>query len=246
MKYIIISILILLVSITSFAIELNEKTIISEDLEITRISEKCYVYVSYMQSEKWGKVPCNGLVYINQGKAIIADTPVDNDQTKILINWVQKELNVEIIGFIGTHWHNDCSGGFDAATKAGISTYTCDLTNNILIDKELSLPKYHFTDSTNISIGNQIVQCSYLGEGHTVDNIVVWIPEEKVLFGGCMVKSLGSTGLGYTDEADLEAWPKTLQKVLDKYKEAKFVIPGHGAYGDTELLKHSISLFNKK
>lgn len=87
--------------------------------------------------------------------------------------------------------------------------------------------------------------CKYLGAGHTIDNIVVWIPEEKILFGGCMLKALRWKGLGFTDDADLNEWPKTLKKLIKEFPESRIVIPGHGDYGDLSLIQHTIGLFEK-
>ncbi|HOZ15061.1 MAG TPA: hypothetical protein PK784_09755 [Tenuifilaceae bacterium] len=44
-----------------------------------------------------------------------------------------------------------------------------------------------------------------------VDNIVVWIPLEKILFSGCMAKSTNSTNLGNTVDGDLKAYSITIQ-----------------------------------
>ncbi len=85
----------------------------------------------------------------------------------------------------------------------------------------------------------------YLGAAHSMDNIVVWIPSEQILFPACMVKSIGSKNLGNTTDGDLTAYPKTLAKLIKKFPSAKIVIPGHGKHGGLELIKHTIELTNK-
>ncbi|MBN1638583.1 MAG: hypothetical protein JW866_06440, partial [Ignavibacteriales bacterium] len=82
----------------------------------------------------------------------------------------------------------------------------------------------------------------YLGAGHTRDNIVIYIPDNKILFSGCMIKSLDSKNLGNITEGDLEEYPKTLDKLLKKFKEAQIVIPGHGNYGGLDLIHHTLKL----
>jgi metallo-beta-lactamase class B len=71
-----------------------------------------------------------------------------------------------------------------------------------------------------------------------MDNIVVWIPAEKVLFPGCLVKEVNAKGLGNTVDGDLKAYPRTIENLLQKFPDAKIVIPGHGAFGGTELITH--------
>ncbi len=83
------------------------------------------------------------------------------------------------------------------------------------------------------------------GEAHTEDNIIAYIPSEKVLFGSCVVKSLRADK-GNTTHANLFMWPETVKKVRKKYKIAEIVIPGHGQPGGLELLDYTIRLFSKR
>ena len=104
------------------------------------------------------------------------------------------------------------------------------------------LPQTTFADSLTVTLGNTPIVLAYHGGGHTVDNIVAWLPEQHILFGGCLVKAAGAKNLGNTKEADLAAWPETLQRVLDAFPEAEIVVPGHGPYGGKELIFHTIDL----
>ncbi|MBN1650541.1 MAG: CfiA family subclass B1 metallo-beta-lactamase, partial [Bacteroidales bacterium] len=78
------------------------------------------------------------------------------------------------------------------------------------------------------------------------DNITVWIPGKKILFGGCLIKSIDSKGLGNLSDAVVNDWDMTVEKVMKKYPEIKTVIPGHGDFGGTELLTHTIELVDKE
>jgi metallo-beta-lactamase class B len=83
---------------------------------------------------------------------------------------------------------------------------------------------------------------TYFGAGHTTDNVVAWLPQQKILFAGCLVKSLDSNSLGNTKDGDLAAYPATLRKVQAAYPQAKIVIPGHGDWGGPELIDHTLTL----
>jgi metallo-beta-lactamase class B len=78
-----------------------------------------------------------------------------------------------------------------------------------------------------------------------MDNIVVWVPSEQILFVGCMVKSMRSNDLGNIVDGDLKAYPVTINKLIDKFPNAKIVIPGHGQFGGFELIKHTKELLTK-
>ena len=82
----------------------------------------------------------------------------------------------------------------------------------------------------------------YPGEAHTRDNIITWVPSERTIFGGCMVKSMNA-GKGNLADANVNAWSDTVRKVKSLCPTATLVIPGHGDAGGTELLDFTIRLF---
>lgn len=49
----------------------------SEKLKILPLSQNSFIHVSYLQTDSFGKVACNGLVYMNGNEAVVVDTPVD-------------------------------------------------------------------------------------------------------------------------------------------------------------------------
>lgn len=218
---------------------------ITDDLELLKISENSYLHISYFDLKNSPHFPANGFIYINDGKAFIIDTPWTDEETGTLINWLTDSLQVTIEGVIVTHWHIDCMGGLNEVHKAGIKSYSHKLTREIAKSKNLTVPKFEFQDSLVLNLEDKKIICKYLGAGHTIDNIVVWMPAEKVLFGGCMLKALRWRSLGFTGDADLNEWPKTLKKLLVEFPKSEIVIPGHGEYGDLGLVQHTLRLFEK-
>jgi metallo-beta-lactamase class B len=108
---------------------------------------------------------------------------------------------------------------------------------------------FDIEEGLELTIGEEIVEVYFPGESHSIDNVVVYFHKRKILFGGCMVKSLESKSPGFTGDANMQEWPKSVKNVLERYKAARIVIPGHGNWGDTKLLKHTIDLlanYNKK
>jgi len=61
------------------------------------------------------------------------------------------------------------------------------------------------------------------------DNIVIWFEKDRILYGGCLVKSTEAIDLGYTKEANLAEWPKTIKKIQNKFGTPAYIIPGHQA-----------------
>ncbi|MBN1695400.1 subclass B1 metallo-beta-lactamase [candidate division WOR-3 bacterium] len=108
---------------------------------------------------------------------------------------------------------------------------------------------FDIEEGLELTIGEEIAEVYFPGESHSIDNVVVYFHKRKILFGGCMVKSLESKNPGFTEDANMQEWPKSVKNVLERYKGARIVIPGHGNWGDTKLLNHTIELlvnYNEK
>lgn len=222
----------------------KQQTIEFNNIDIQKISDNAFVHISYLIIPNYGKFGCNGLVYVNNGEAIIFDTPVDKVASKQLINWVEKELKATIKGIVVNHFHVDCLGGLEYFHSRNIPSYALKRTFELAKADSVALPMNTFEEKIVIPVGNTTVESVFLGEGHTRDNTVGWIADEKILFGGCMVKSLGASK-GNIRDANIKEWANTVQKVKDKYANVETVIPGHGKIGDVSLLDYTIELFTK-
>jgi len=73
---------------------------------------------------------------------------------------------------------------------------------------------------------------------------VSYIPGEKVLFGGCLIKVLNANK-GNLGDGNVREWSNTVSKVKSKFQDAEFVVPGHGKPGDMALFDYTIELFEK-
>ncbi len=242
--YLLLSTLILIVY-SSLSIAQNVLAKLSENLEIRKISENIFIHISYYDLEDYKHVPANGLIIRENDKAYIIDTPWTNNETRMLIAWLEDSLKVKVEGVIATHWHMDCMGGLDEVKRQQIPTFAHNKTIEIAKSKSRPIPDTGFQDSLRIHLDGREIICRYFGAGHTVDNIFVWIPKEKILFAGCPVKALNWKSLGFIGDADLEAWPKTLKKVLETYPDCQTVIPGHGDIGGTNLIDHMLDLLEE-
>ncbi len=246
MKYIISILLIVILQFASDA-QKSPKTIsASADLKLIQITNHTWIHISVETINGFGRVSSNGVIYTQNGKAFLLDTPVTDSLTAVLVGVIKDSLKAKVVGFVPNHWHEDCMGGLKYLQSLGIKSYANRLTINEAKKRKLPVPAKGFKDSLQINMDGKPIDCWYPGGGHTKDNIVVWLPEEKVLFAGCMCKEMESKGLGNLSDAELENWPGTIDKVISKYKNAEFVVPGHGQWGGTELLKHTRELVIKK
>lgn len=217
----------------------------SEALVITRISENAFIHTSYLQTNDFGNVPCNGLLITGGKEAYVFDTPIDNASSVELIEWITSSLGLAIKGVLPTHFHNDCLGGLQAFMDNGIASYASDHTIRLAQENNLVIPQHGFRDSLEFKLGGETILAKYFGEGHTRDNVVVFFPKDEVLFGGCLIKELGAQK-GFLGDANLSTWSSTVENVKKGFPDVKIVVPGHGDFGNSELLDYTIDLFKTR
>lgn len=216
----------------------------TENLIIRKLSNHVYEHTSFLDTDDYGKVGCNGMLVVNENKGIIFDTPTDNKSSLELLNFVANELKSEVIAVIPTHFHKDCVGGIQVFEEQNIPTYATKQTIELLKGSGQRFAKSikEFKDNLTLSIGNKKVYAEYFGEGHTKDNIIGYFPEDAALFGGCLIKKIDASK-GYLGDANTNEWSETVRKIKMKFPNVNIVIPGHGKWGGNELFDYTIALF---
>ncbi len=214
----------------------------TNELIITQISKNSFIHTSYLQTNDFGNVPCNGLIVRDSNEAIIFDTPTNDKNTEELINWVKEKLNCKINAVIPTHFHVDCLGGLKVFHDENIPSYANLKTVELAKENKYEIPKNSFKDSIILKVGKENIIIKFFGQGHTKDNVVGYFPSENVMFGGCLIKEL-KAGKGYLGDANVAEWSNTVENVKAQYPNVKIVVPGHGVYGDKKLLEYTIELF---
>jgi metallo-beta-lactamase class B len=222
--------------------QLPSDLLTTEDLKIEQLTANTFLHVSYLETQTFGKVACNGMIVKDKNEAIIFDTPVDDAVSAELIEWVEKELKCKVKAIVVTHFHIDCLGGLAAFHEKGIPSYANALTIELAKKEAAVLPQNSFTQELELAVGKEKAILFFPGEGHTKDNIVSYFPNEQVLFGGCLVKSLKS-GKGNLADANVSEWSNTVRTVKSRFNEASTIIPGHGKFGDQALLDYTIKMF---
>lgn len=219
----------------------------TENLIIKKLSNHIYQHISFLNTNDFGKVECNGMLVINGNEGVVFDTPTDNQRSVELIDFITTELKTKITAIIPTHFHEDCVGGIQEFNKRSIPIYASKLTADLLKENGQNFTNslITFDSSLTLNIGNKKVYAEYFGEGHTKDNVVGYFPENNAVFGGCLIKTFGANK-GYLGDANTDKWSETVQKIKLKYPKTEIVIPGHGESGGTELFDYTIKLFGLK
>ena len=220
----------------------GEQTRIADDIVLRPLDEGVWVHTTWRDLPNYGRVPANGLLIVDGDDAMLIDLPWTDEQTGRLFDWVVAEHGAAVKTVVPTHWHEDSMGGLAEAHRRGAISYGHDETVAIANQKGLPVPHIPFWLRIAVRSGKTVVHVSHFGAGHTMDNIVAWLPRERTLFGGCLIKALDAPSLGNTRDGDLAEYPVTLRKVQAEYRNARIVVPGHGDWGGPELIEHTLEL----
>ena len=208
--------------------------------KIESLAERVYLHTSYKNIKGYGVLDSNGLIVLDGKDAYLIDTPWSETDTEKLLSWID-ENNFSLKASVSTHWHDDRTAGIALLNKKQIPTYASMLTNQSLQTR--GKPKaMHTFDATHYSLLPNKIEIFYPGPGHSEDNIVVWLPHQKILFGGCLLRALAWTSPGNLSDANLDEWAHTVNKIKERYKDIDLVVPGHGNVTNAQILDHTINV----
>lgn len=210
------------------------------ELHIKPLTDNVYLHTSYKWLEGVGYYPSNGLILVDSDQAFIIDTPWLKEDSVRLVEWI-KDSGFTLRGSISTHFHDDRSSGISYLNELGVETYASAQTNELLKSIGSATATIEFS-STPYPMGDGKLEAYYPGAGHSKDNIVVWLPQSRVLFGGCLVRSLNTQSMGNTTDGSVPDWAQSVLRAKERYSTALYVVPGHGAVGGRELLDHTVRL----
>lgn len=210
-------------------------------LPISHLTGDFYVYKTFHDYDGT-LISANAMYVVTDKGVVLFDAPWDKTQFQPLLDSIKAKHNKDVIMLFGTHSHEDRAGGFDFYRKKGIKTYSGKLTDNILKSKNEPRAEFVIPNDTTFTVGQYKFEVYYPGKGHAPDNIVVWFGKDKILYGGCFIKSAEAKDLGYLGDADVKEWEKSIKKVQLKFKNPKYVIPGHDGGTTNKSIDHTLKL----
>ena len=213
-------------------------------LIISHLTGDFYVYTTF-GIYKGNPVPSNSMYMVTSNGVVLFDTPWDSTQFKPLLDSIRIKHGKKVIMCISTHFHGDRTAGLEYYRSMGIRTYTSKRTDELSKERHEKRAEFLIYKDSIFRVGQHSFQTYYGGQGHTPDNIVIWFYKEKILYGGCLVKSTEADDLGYLSDADVEKWAVTLRNIQNKFKNPEYIIPGHSDWSSKESLSHTLDLIQQ-
>ena len=154
------------------------------------------------------------------GPKEISEQGANNEKTKKSISKIVEEYEWQLKECkINTQkWH-------DAFTQK--TRY-----DNALTDAEMQIPiKYPdmiFSDSLQIDMGDMKFEMVYFGKCHSNSDILIYIPELKILFSGDLFFKYGRPSINGSQMKDKEKWENAIIWIERRITNIDTIISGHG------------------
>lgn len=203
-------------------------------LAISHLTGNIYVYTT------WGLAggapfPANGVYLVTAKGVVVIDTPWDTTQFQPLLDTIRQRHHQPVVLCIATHFHDDRTAGLNFMRAHGVKTCTSRKTDSLSRQNGKPRAEFLFDKDTTFIVGGYPVRAYYPGEGHTRDNIVVWFGRDRVLYGGCLVKSVEAPDIGFVADGNLAAYPRTIRNLQKQFPHPAYVIPGHQGWNSGAL-----------
>jgi glyoxylase-like metal-dependent hydrolase (beta-lactamase superfamily II) len=110
-------------------------------------------------------------------------------------------------------------------------TEACTLMlESIENDYRVTPPSVTFKDSLSLKLDDLTVRMFYCGKAHTDNDIMIYIPEEKLVFTGDLFNSKYNFGFSVNKTDDAPRLINLMNKILRDPSGLEYVIRGHGEY----------------
>ncbi|MEO7922689.1 MAG: BlaB/IND/MUS family subclass B1 metallo-beta-lactamase [Chitinophagaceae bacterium] len=210
-------------------------------LKISHLTGDFYVFTTY-NLYKENLVPANGMYLVTNNAVVMFDSPWDTTQFQPLLDSIRVKHNKNVVLCFATHFHEDRTGGLEYYRQQGIKTYTTRETDELSQKRGMKRAEFLIEKDTVFTAGQYSFQTYYPGPGHAPDNIVIWFEKEKILYGGCLIKSVADNSLGNLSDASVKDYATTIKNVREKCKNIKYIIPGHNDWTNVKSLDHTLEL----
>ncbi len=179
-----------------------------------------------------------GFIVGDEGVTLI-DTCATEARTKGLLASISTVTDAPIRHVVNTHHHGDHTHGNyltapatiighrrcrEAMEATRINHYTSAFVQPDWGHLDFVMPTVTFEDRLDVWTGDIVAELHYIGRpAHTTNDVVVWLPEQRVLFTGDLVFHQGTP---FVVMGSVSGSLKSVDRL--RAFNARVVVPGHG------------------
>lgn len=201
---------------------------------IEEVSDGVFAYVQLDGS--WG-LNNTGFIVGSDGITAI-DTCFTERRSRAFRDAIRSVSGLPVRTLVNTHHHGDHThGNFVFRSEAMIVAH--DLCRTEVMETglgtkalfpgvdwgeiEITPPTATFDERMTLFVDDLIVELLYVGPAHTTNDIIVWLPERRVLFTGDVIFHGGTP---FALMGSIAGWLEALERL--RALGAEHLVPGHG------------------
>ncbi|WP_425153419.1 MBL fold metallo-hydrolase [Candidatus Palauibacter sp.] len=220
------------------------------DTDYPRVIEVAEDVYAYEQIHPTGGeiITTVSLIVVTPGGVLVADGQESPEETQRLVDTIAGMTDQPITHVVVASDHGDHTGGNSAfppgarflahPTSAAILEASAANANRPEGAPAVVLPTDIVGDDTVLELGGREIHLLHLGRAHTGGDLVVYVPEGKVLF-------MSETYLKHIFPAMRSAYPSEWVAMLDRALEmdVEVYVPGHGVMESPAILEAGLVSF---
>jgi cyclase len=211
------------------------------DPTLEEVGAGVYAYVQLDGS--WGLN--NSAFLVGRDGVTLVDTCFTERRSRALIEAIGSVASVPVRTLVNTHHHGDHTHGnylLPAATIIGHELCREEVlaAGHIAAalfqgvdwgDLEVAAPFVTFDDHLNVWVDDRRLELQFAGPAHTTNDIIGWLPSERILLSGDLVFNGGTP---FVVMGSVSGSLASVQKL--KALGATTIVPGHGAVCGPDVL----------
>ena len=202
---------------------------------LEEVSPGVYAYIQLDGS--WG---LNNTGFITGSDAVsVVDTCFTEARTRAFLGAIGGVTGLPIRTLVNTHHHGDHTHGNyllpgasivghelcrQTVIDTGLHTLHPLFPNVVWGDLELAPPFITFQERLDLFVDDMKLELHYMGPAHTTNDVVVWLPDRRLLFTGDLVFNGGTPFVAMGSISGSLVALKRLRTF-----DAEIVVPGHGS-----------------
>lgn len=231
--------------------------------DLTKLSDNVYAYVGSTDASPAHSFAANAGIVIGRDGVLVVDTLISAKEGQRFLADIRKITKKPIKYVVNTHTHLDHALGNCVFAELGATVISQEEDRTALIKNgaallqkagtyglkpedmagtEIVVPALAFHDRLLIDLGGVELQLLRSAPSHTAGSLVVWLPQQKILFTGDI---LFTDFHPFLADGDFTGWQATLDSLLALGAER--IVPGHGPLSgnkDLREMKAYIALFD--
>lgn len=179
----------------------------------------------------------NVTVLVGESGIVLIDDKFEQDHDGIM-TLVRSVSDQPIRYVINTHLHQDHSGGNAMMQAINADVIASENARQIMAETQSTgLPNIIMRDYLRIYLDETPIDLHYFGRGHTDGDVVIHLPEERIVVTGDLFALWGPYAhlVHYAAGGSIRDWPRSLERALAL--DFDTVIPGHSGVTDRAMME---------